>query len=149
MQKRQIKALILSLVALIYSNLNYAQEVTKVTSDLETWSSIGIKFKPTKKLSLGLNQELRLENNSTLMDKTFSEFSLKYKFNKNIYVGFGTRFILNYKNSAVDDKDIRLNFDFGFNHKFMQFQLNYRLRYQNKQEVFDATAADPTKNYLR
>ncbi len=135
-------------MAMLFHTISNGQEITKVTSDLETWSSIGLKYKVSNKFSLGFNQDFRLNTNSTKMDKTFSEFGLKYKFNKQFSFGFGTRFILNYKDSELDDKDLRYNFDLGFKHKFSRFQMKYRLRYQLKHEIFGADEFEG-KSYLR
>jgi hypothetical protein len=130
---------------------NYAQDgATIVTRDLESWSSIGIKYKPSKKITIGLDQELRLRQNSTLIDQTFTELSFGYKFSKSFYAGLSARFILDRGAKSPFEKDLRLQFDFGYKHKKNDFSFNYRLRFQNRNELGLSTSeGDYFKNHLR
>lgn len=130
---------------------NYAQDgATIVTRDLESWSSIGIKYKPSKKITIGLDQELRLRQNSTLIDQTFTELSFGYKFSKSFYAGLSARFILDRGVKSPFEKDLRLQFDFGYKHKKNDFSFNYRLRFQNRNELGLSTSeGDYFKNHLR
>ncbi len=130
---------------------NYAQDgATIVTSDLESWSSIGIKYKPSKKTTIGLDQELRLKQNSTLVDQTFTELSFGYKLSKSFYAGLSARFILDRGAKSPFEKDLRLQIDFGYKHKKNDFTFNYRLRFQNRNELGLTTSeGDYFKNHLR
>jgi hypothetical protein len=130
---------------------NYAQDgTTIVTQDLETWTSIGIKYKPTKKITFGLNQELRINQNSTLIDQIFTDLSFGYKLTKSFYLGLSTDFILDRGAKFPFEKDLRVQLDFGYKHKKKDFSFNYRLRFQNRNELgLSSSEGDHFKNHLR
>lgn len=142
---------IVGILLLLLQGTSYGQDgVTKVTQDLETWSSIGLKIKPSKKITFGISQELRLKTNSSIIDQTFTQLSFKWKINKSFYLGTAGRFIFDRGNNSPFEKDFRIQFDFGYKHKLKRLSFNYRLRFQNRNEIGLSTSdGDYFKNYLR
>ena len=151
MHFRHPKNFTLLLICSLFSIWNFAQDgTTIVTQDLESWTSIGIKYKPDKKITFGLDQNLRLNHNSTIVDQTFTELSFGYKLPKSFYFGLSSRFILDRGAKSPFEKDLRIQFDFGYKHKKNDFTFNYRLRFQNRNELGLSTSeGDYFKNHLR
>jgi len=112
-----------------------AQE-TKVVSDFEQWTSIGLSTKLTKNWELSFEQNFRFTNNASQFDIYFSDLGFDYKINKHFYLGANYRFYQN-KNKDGDFKtQHRWSTDFTYKQKVSRFKVSYRLRFQNKDEDF-------------
>lgn len=122
-------------------------------NDFETWSSIGVEYKVNKRLSLGLEEQLRLENNSSEIDAYFTQFSTSYKVWGNFSLGGGLRYINKNDNQGKIqgyENHFRYQIDAGYKHKLNKFSLKYRFRYQNKNELgVSVEEGDEVKQYLR
>jgi len=106
--------------------------------DLETWSSIGFEYKPGKKWNIELDEQLRLKNNSTEIDKYLTHGQVGYKFYKKVVVAGGVRYIRKNDNKGEVqgyNDQLRYNFDLSNKHKMSSFSLQYRFRYQYRFEV--------------
>ena len=125
-------ALALCLMSSVFVNAQTEEGTTIVTSDLETWSKVGLKFKPHKKFTLELNQGLRLNKNTTIVDQYFTELGFKFKATKNLKLGVGLRYIGDRGGNDLFDNDFRINLDAIFKHKVKSLDFQYRLRFQNK-----------------
>lgn len=112
-----------------------AQE-TKVVSDLEQWTRIGISKKLGKNWKLSLDQEFRFSKNISQFDIYFTDLGVDYKINKHFSVGANYRFYQNKNNDEVFQSQQRLSADIKYKQKISRFTLAYRLRYQNKDEDF-------------
>ncbi len=66
--------------------------VSAQTNDFQTWSSVEIKKKISKELSLSLEEEVRLGNNSTTFDKNNVTLSGTYALHKKLRIGAGYRY---------------------------------------------------------
>lgn len=134
-----IKRIFGLLILLIFSTSLLSQNGEYVTvRDLETWSSLNLKYKVSKKWDLRLEQQFRFNDNSGNLDTYFSEFSTNLDFNDYIFGGFGLRYIK--QNDDVGkiqgfENHLRLHFDLGVKHKIKRFDFEYRLRFQNKNEL--------------
>lgn len=153
MIKFNYKLTILSIISILFMSRSIAQVeegTTIITSDLEVWSKIGLKFKPNKKFAIQLDQGLRLNNNSSIVDQYFTDLGFKFKATKNLKFGVGFRYIGDRGGNDLFDNDFRINFDAIFKHKVKSFDLQYRLRFQNKNEIgLSTTDGDYYKNYFR
>lgn len=142
--------LLLTFFVYFQDKLIAQDDYTIVTQDLETWSKVGLKFKVNNDFSLGLNQQFRLNENSSSMDQIITNFDTKYKINKSLYFGLGFRYIADKKSDDSFQNDFRYNIDAGYKHSINQFSLNYRLRYQNKNEIgFSKTDGDDIDHVFR
>jgi hypothetical protein len=79
-----------------------------------------------------------LKNNASVIDEYFGEFNVQRKLNKAFKIVSGLRFIrLNDNTGNIQgyENHLRFNLDLSFNHKVKQLSLQYRLRYQNKNDL--------------
>lgn len=114
---------------------SFAQE-TKVTNDLEQWTSIGVSKKINKHWKMSLDQEFRFTNNISQFDTYFSDLGIDYKINKHFSVGANYRFYQNKNSENQFQTQHRLSTDFQYKQKISRFSLAYRFRFQNKDEDF-------------
>ena len=112
-----------------------AQE-TKVVSDLEYWTSIGISKKINDHWKITLEEEFRFTNDISRFDMFFTDLGLNYKFNKHFTLGANYRFYQNKNKDGVFITEHRWSTDFKYKHKISRFTIAYRLRFQNKDEDF-------------
>ncbi|MGB0390619.1 MAG: DUF2490 domain-containing protein [Salibacteraceae bacterium] len=145
---------LISLLSVFYALSASSQDGEYVTiRDLETWNSVGINYKISKKWRIGLEEQFRFSNNSSELDGYFTELSTKYKFNKFFYGGIGFRYIKQNDNVGKVqgfENHIRFHFDLGVKHKISRFNLEYRLRFQTKNELgISKEEGDYANNRLR
>lgn len=106
--------------------------------DLEVWSAAKLKYKINKDWAIGLEQQFRFNDNASTIDNYFTELGIKRDFGKHFSANFGARYI---KNNDTEGKIqgyenfFRWNADFAYQHKIERFSLQYRLRYQAKNEL--------------
>ena len=106
--------------------------------DFETWTSVGVRLKLDKTWEFGLSEQLRLKENSSVVDAYFTELELNYTGLKRFEVGGGLRYIKendNQGNIQGYEKHFRFNLDLAYKHKWDRFTFKHRLRYQNKNEL--------------
>ena len=106
--------------------------------DFETWSSINLKYKPTKKLKVNLSQQLRLKDNSTTLNAYFTQLGLDYKLADFVNIAAASRLITeNDDQGKIQGKEnhFRWQGDLEFNHDISRFLFKFRIRYQNKDEL--------------
>lgn len=117
----------------------YAQDEydTIVIRDLETWSSATFQVKFNKKLSLSLSPQLRLQENSSHLERYFADLEMEYKLNKNLEFSLGYRFLSESKNSGMQWAH-RYNIDGKYKFEINRFDGYLRLRYQSGREFGDA-----------
>lgn len=108
------------------------------TNDFSTWFIIGAEYELNKKWDFGLEQQLRLKNNSSEVDKYFTQLSGDYKLIDNFKLGGALRYIRendNQGNIQGYENHFRFNIDATYKHKLEKLSIGYRLRYQNKNEM--------------
>lgn len=126
---------------------------SQTTKDFETWSSIGIAYKLTEKWDFGLEEQLRLKNNSSEVDQFFTHLNINYEAFDNFELGGGLRYIKvndNKGNIQGYEDHFRFHLDVSYKHKINNFSLKYRLRYQNKNELgVSASNGDYANQHIR
>ena len=120
--------------------------------DFQTWSSATLAYKLNKKVKFGIGQELRLENNTSEVDKYFTEGFLKYKIAKPFTLGAELRFIRSNDNEGKIqgyENHLRHAINAQFKHDVNRFMLKYRLQYQSSKEMGQTASLsnDPTKKW--
>jgi hypothetical protein len=106
--------------------------------DFETWGKIGINVKLNKNWSFGLEEQLRLKTNSSVVDAYFTELNAKYKMKSNFEVGGGLRYIRDNDNEGKIqgyENHLRYNLDLSYKHLIERLKLRYRMRFQSKNEL--------------
>ncbi len=121
------------------SLLTFAQEETYHTiQDLEAWTSAEISYKPIKKVKITLQQQLRLKDDASNVDQYFTQFDLRYKLAKGLYITPAVRFIRDNDDQGKIqgyENHLRLQSDLIYKHDISRWSLHYRARYQTKQEL--------------
>ncbi|MEP3836063.1 MAG: DUF2490 domain-containing protein [Algibacter sp.] len=143
--------LMVILVSVLLTNNTYAQ--TEDTGDWGLWSTIGLKYKLNKKWSFGLEEQLRLKEDFSVVDEYFTQLEADYEIFKNFKFGGGIRYIRendNQGNIQGYENHFRFNLDANYKHKLNRVTLSYRLRYQNKNELgISSTDGDYPNQNLR
>jgi hypothetical protein len=129
-----------------------AQKIqTEVVRDLESWNSVGLAYKPTKKWAFELNQQIRFKQDASVIGAYFTEFETAYSITKNWEIAGGFRYIRENDNKGKIqgyNSLYRYQFDLKYQHDIKRFTLGYRLRYQSKSQM-GVSASDldaPTQN---
>lgn len=126
-----MKKLLILIFSMVYLS-GYAQDEydTIVIRDLETWSSATFQIKFNEKLSLSLSPQLRLQENSSKLEKYFADLKMDYELNKNLEFSLGYRFLSESKNSGIQWAH-RYNIDGKYKFEINRFNGYLRLRYQS------------------
>lgn len=134
MRFKKIRALALVSTILFVTNSSLAQD-SIVTSDFELWSGISLeKSFFEKKLELALSEEFRFDENSTHLNKYFTELGVTYEMIKGLRFGIGYRFIRNDKKAGYVNEQ-RIFAQLGYKHKIDRFTLDYRFQFQNEDQI--------------
>lgn len=121
--------------------------------DLESWSMVKLDYKANKKWTFGLQEQLRLKDNSSTVSEYFTQIEAEYKMLSKLEFGAALRYI-----RENDDKGniqgyenhFRFQLDATYKYKIGGFNLSHRLRYQNKNELgLDELEGDYNKHTLR
>ena len=89
-----IKRRHIALMTCFISLVTLAQDGTYHTiRDLEAWTAAEVSYKPSKKIKLSLQQQLRLKDDASNVDQYFTQFDLRYKLAKGLYLTPAVRFI--------------------------------------------------------
>ena len=138
MSASQIRfTLFLTLGSLLFSLKAQSGEYITVR-DMETWSSINLDYKASKKFKLGLGQQLRMEDNTSNVQQYFTNLYGEYKLSKAFKLGLEGRFIRDNDDEGKIqgyENHLRWALYTGFQHDVNRFNLKYRLQYQNKNEL--------------
>lgn len=109
------------------------------TTDFQTWSTVSLQKSFSKKISVTLQQELRLDDNSTQFHLTFTDAEFKYKLTKWFNATANYRFIV-----KPDEIDHRIYSDLYYLWKNKKIEAELRLRVQH-----EFVPNDVDENYLR
>lgn len=126
---------------------------TEDTNDLESWNSITVRYKPNKKWSFELQEQLRLDENISEISEYFTQLGIERSITKNFDFGVGLRFIRENDNEGSIqgyENHFRFHLDAMYKHELKRFTLQYRLRYQNKNDLSISTSeGDYAKQNIR
>lgn len=134
-------------VLVLVFTVNYS--FSQVTSDAKLWTGISV-IKKINNFELSFNEELRLHENFSTINKVFSEFGIAYKINNFLAISGNYRF--NRKNNYELGgfyTNQRFNVDVSYKHKFNKFKFSYRTRLQHKIDYNKKTPYNLTKTYSR
>ena len=79
-------------LGLLFGSNILAQEI-KTVQDFETWSSVGLQYKPVDRLNIELEEQVRLKNNSQTLDEYFTQLSLSYELSNHFELSGAYRWI--------------------------------------------------------
>jgi len=109
------------------------------TTDFQTWNSASVEKSLSKKWSVSLENELRLQDNSTRLRTDYIDLQTKYKWTKRFDVSGAYRFII-----KPDEIDQRIYADFAYEQPLDKWSIDGRIRVQHQ---FNPTSQD--EDYLR
>ena len=117
--------------------------------DGKLWSSFTVKHKLSRKATVALTEELRLNQDITQVDQIFTDVGVEYEFFKNFKTAFNYRFINNNKFTYYE-KDHRIYLDASYKYKVKKFSFALRERLQDEYSAIysSETGGVPTW-YLR
>ncbi len=105
---------------------------------LQSWYTVELEYEPDKKWDLGFRNQLRLQHNPSEIGQYFTELNARRKIVKGLKLGGGLRYtrendtrgnVQGYRNQ------FRYNVDAFYTQKLDRFRLQWRLRYQNRDEL--------------
>ena len=107
-------------------------------TDINSWFVAGLEYDATDDLKLGVEGQLRLKEDISVVDQYFGELNAQYKLPVGFRIGAGLRYIRDNDtrgNIQGYENHLRYNIDGSFRHKIDRFSLRYRIRYQNRNEL--------------
>lgn len=131
-----IRFLMVAIVLFLgFANTASAQTEESNNRDFETWTGINLAIKLNEKFRLGIEEQLRLKNNSSETDQFFTQLNLRYAFLNKLTLGLGGRY--GRDNDTNGKKQgyrtfFRYHLDLGYKQSLNRFSIKYRLRYQHK-----------------
>lgn len=131
--------LVLVAVFIFSTNTGFAQEGQSIeVRDFETWTSGQVKLNIYDEWSVGLEGQMRLDENSTELKNFFTELSTRVKFSKHIDIGLAFRYTNRNDNEGLvqgNEHFARFHIDGSYKHKIKRFDFEYRLRNSNSNEI--------------
>ncbi len=122
-----IKIIAVLLVCICHNNPVYNQ-----TKDLQLWSDIKLEIEVFKKMSVELEEEIRLTENISKIEDYFTDVGISYNFWDNFTFGGYYRFV---RRNELDDRISNIHryyFDLKYNWKIKRWELSLRTRYQSR-----------------
>jgi hypothetical protein len=139
MNKKKYSLIVFICFKIFFCATTFSQKKTKIINDFESWSSVGFTYKPIKKITLGIEQNLRLKENSSSIEKYFTQLSADYKLFKNFEIGLGYRFVRTQDDKSLPESNYenskRLNLDATYKNDIKRFSYGVRSRYQIKKDA--------------
>lgn len=121
--------------------------------DLETWTSAEFRYRPSAHWRLGIEGQLRLNENSSEVDAYFTEITGGYELARNLWLIGGFRLIRKIDEehgSRKHQNHVRLHLDAKYSYDLDRWNLNARFRYQTRDELgVSNEQGDFADNYLR
>ena len=99
--------------------------------DAQLWMSAGVRVRPTKRLRLNFDQQLRLDQNLSRVDKVNTDVTLTYKARKWLSLGGGYRFSMRTGDSDALGPSQRLHVQGQVSGDLGPVGVSYRLRFQD------------------
>ncbi|MEE2931049.1 MAG: DUF2490 domain-containing protein [Bacteroidota bacterium] len=123
-----------SLFILIFFSLSAMPQ----ENDFQIWSSLSLRKKIDKKINIFLKQGLRFRENATIRYKSFTDFKIRYKYNKRWGNSLGFRFIQDWNKKMVLEELYRYYGDISFRKEINRFTLSIRNRLQIQGNQFSS-----------
>jgi hypothetical protein len=129
----------LALLALLSLYAEFARAETGIVEDneAELWFGFGARYELIDELRLGVEQQIRLDQNLTRVETLLSDLSLRYTPIRWLRLAVGYRFAVASNDDNEHQLRHRVNVSVGTRHRFRPLILRFRLRYQEEARVED------------
>jgi len=120
--------------------------------DFISWHRIEAKGDLTKDLKASVQQQIRLNRNSTYFDETFTELGLGYDLPKGFEVEGAYRLSWNQNENGSFSTGHRYNLDVGYSEKFWKLKADLRGRFQHAPSIYffnDRLEPDDSPMFVR
>lgn len=101
--------------------------------DFEVWAKLAIEGKPAERIKLGIEQQIRFDENASEVKNYFTELSMNYDLSEQFAVLGRARFLT--RNSQDRKNFFRYQLGLRLKHRSGQFRFNHRLLYQRRDEM--------------
>jgi hypothetical protein len=141
---RQIIFLYFFIALLCYNS--FAQNI----KDAGLWATFSVQKEITKKISLTLDQEMRLRENFQRLNLFYTNIGIDYKLNKNIKISPSYRFTQKKQLEPGFSYRHRFSLDVTAKKKLSAITLSERVRYQTEvQDYYSSRKGKLLEHYLR
>jgi len=120
-----------SVLLFLFVSFGSIQRVTGQQNDFQCWPSLQLNVEVIKNLKFQIEEELRLYENASQIDKQINDIGLSYRINKFIKTALFYRLAANWKNPDEYEWRNGLYADLSFSYDLGRFSLGYRLRMQS------------------
>ncbi|MFT4543595.1 MAG: hypothetical protein ACI9CU_000422 [Polaribacter sp.] len=117
---------------LFVSLITFSSAVTGQGWDFGTWHKVNVGGELTKKLSLSVEQQVRLNENSSRLDQAFTELGLGYDLPKGFALNGAYRFSWSQNEDGSFFNRHRYNIDVNYGKKFWVLKAKVRARFQHR-----------------
>ena len=133
------------ILCFLYPAISIAQK-----SDTWQWSTLSIDDKITNKLSLSLEEELRLYDNVSRIYLAYTNFGAVYKINKYVKVSLVYRFLQKSRDDNTYSLRHRFYNDIAFKYKINPVTFTYRSRLQAQfRDLYSSDEGKVLEKYWR
>jgi hypothetical protein len=116
--------------------------------DFQFWPSAGIDLQLSKNLKAMLEEEVRLKENCTQMERQINDMGIGYRFNKYFRAALYYRIEANWKNPDTYRWKQGLYADMALRHQAGRFSMGYRLRFQSSRIEFNSNEDNLLSNFI-
>lgn len=135
----------LIVLLLIWGFNGWAQE--SIDRDNELWTGISLRYKLSKKMQFGLDQQVRISENISIVRSTFFEFGARYRFNKHFSLKGQYRYT--FRNESRNVNRFSLDANFKWKWKKVDLKFDYRTRVQHAMVVHTGEPNTYLRNRLQ
>jgi hypothetical protein len=119
-------------------------------NDFMIWSGYSLTKNFNPSWSARIRQEIRLRENATQVQKSFTDVGVRYRFSKHLRFALHYRYNHNVRRDFTFSSRHRINADLIFRYKWNPVVVNYRLRYQqNYRDIFSSETGLVPRQFLR
>ena len=105
--------------------------------DFGTWHGVEVGGELTKRFGISVEQQLRLENNSSSVDQTFTQLQLEYDLPKGFEVGAAYRLSWSPGREGAYTDRHRYNLDVSYGRDIWKLKAKLRARFQHKPSPYE------------
>ena len=116
--------------------------------DFQFWPSVNIDLELTKNLKVMLEEEVRIKENCTQMERQINDAGIGYKFNKYFRASLFYRIEANWKTPGDYRWKQGLYADMAYKRSVGRFSMGYRLRLQSSRIEFNNDGENLFSNFI-